>query len=117
MKLNGVLLDMLGRSRLAYYRSIDQHLSGIEQHLTGFTTVQPDTSLHLENALLEEFHHASINVYQAKDETINTFNIYLIMTGILASGLTAILTIIVPEHDSVVLALEGLSIFLLIVLG
>ena len=43
-----------------------------------------------------------------KDEMIDTFNINLIGTGILAAGMTAILTVIVPEHGNIVAALEDI---------
>lgn len=46
-----------------------------------------DTTLKAENILLEEFNHASVVAYQAKDELTNLFNLYLITVGVLATGL------------------------------
>lgn len=46
-----------------------------------------DPTLKAENILLEEFNHASVVAYQAKDELTNLYNLYLITVGVLATGL------------------------------
>jgi hypothetical protein len=48
---------------------------------------QGDPTLKAENILLEEFNHASVVAYQAKDELTNLYNLYLITVGVLATGL------------------------------
>jgi hypothetical protein len=47
----------------------------------------PEPIFHAESIVLAKFNQASIAAYQAKDETNNTFNIYLIIAGIIAAGL------------------------------
>jgi hypothetical protein len=46
-----------------------------------------DSALKLENILLEEFNYASLTAYQAMEDRTRMFNLYLLMVGILASGL------------------------------
>lgn len=50
-------------------------------------TAPGDATLKAENILLEEFNHASVVAYQAKDELTNLYNLYLITVGVLATGL------------------------------
>ncbi|MGH2515695.1 MAG: hypothetical protein ACRDHP_08570, partial [Ktedonobacterales bacterium] len=58
-------------------------------------TAQPDTIetapvLNLENMLLAEFNYASTTAYQAMEDRARTFNLYLLIFGVLASGLGAL---------------------------
>lgn len=46
-----------------------------------------DATLKAENLLLEEFNHAGVVAYQAKEELTNLYNLYLITVGVLATGL------------------------------
>lgn len=46
-----------------------------------------DTTLKIDNLLLEEFNYASTTAYQAFDDRARIFNLYLIVVGVLASGL------------------------------
>lgn len=49
-----------------------------------------DTSLRLENMLLEEFNYASVTAYQAQEDRARMFNLYLLLIGVLGSGLAAV---------------------------
>ena len=46
-----------------------------------------DTTLKLENMLLEEYNYANLTAYQAMEDRTRMFNLYLLLIGILASGL------------------------------
>src|SRR6185437_4948190 len=48
-----------------------------------------DTGLKIDNLLLEEFNYASTTAYQAFDDRARILNLYLIVVGVLASGLGA----------------------------
>jgi ADP-ribose pyrophosphatase len=47
-------------------------------------------TLNLENILLAEFNYASTTAYQAMEDRARTFNLYLVIFGVLASGLGAL---------------------------
>lgn len=49
-----------------------------------------DTSLKLENILLEEFNYASVTAYQAMEDRARVSNLYYVLLGALASGVAAI---------------------------
>ena len=49
-----------------------------------------DSSLRLENMLLEEFNYASVTAYQANEDRARMFNLYLLLIGVLGSALAAI---------------------------
>ncbi len=49
-----------------------------------------DTTLNIENMLLEEFNYASVATYQAMEDRARMFNIYLLLISVIASGLGAI---------------------------
>lgn len=49
-----------------------------------------DASLHLESMLLEEFNYASVTAYQAQEDRARMFNLYLLLIGVLGSGLAAV---------------------------
>ncbi len=49
-----------------------------------------DAGLSLENMLLEEFNYASVTAYQAMEDRARMFNLYLVLVGVLASGLGAV---------------------------
>ena len=62
----------------------------------------PEPTFHAEHFVLARFQQASIAAYQARDETNNTFNIYLIIAGIIAAGLPVIQGLIIQSdvpHD------------------
>ena len=46
-----------------------------------------DATLKLENMLLEEFNYASLTAYQSMEDRTRMFNLYLVLVGVLASGL------------------------------
>lgn len=48
------------------------------------------TTLNIENMLLAEFNYASTTAYQAMEDRARTFNLYLLIFGVLASGLGAL---------------------------
>ncbi|HUY76069.1 MAG TPA: NUDIX hydrolase [Ktedonobacterales bacterium] len=49
-----------------------------------------DPTLKLDNMLLEEFNYASTTAYQAIEDRARMFNLYLLLIGVLGSGLAAI---------------------------
>ena len=49
-----------------------------------------DTSLKIENMLLEEFNYASVTAYQAMEDRARISSFYYILLGVLASGLAAV---------------------------
>lgn len=49
-----------------------------------------DTTLKLENMLLEEYNYAKLTAYQAMEDRTRIFKLYLLLIGILASGLGAV---------------------------
>ncbi len=51
---------------------------------------KPDATLKLDNMLLEEFNYASLTAYQSMEDRTRMFNLYLLMVGVLASGLGAL---------------------------
>lgn len=52
--------------------------------------IEPAPVLNLENMLLAEFNYASSTAYQAMEDRARTFNLYLVIFGVLASGLGAL---------------------------
>jgi 8-oxo-dGTP pyrophosphatase MutT (NUDIX family) len=51
---------------------------------------QLDATLKLDAMLLEEFNYAGVTAYQANEDRARMFNLYLLVVGVLASGLGAI---------------------------
>jgi ADP-ribose pyrophosphatase len=49
-----------------------------------------DGQLHLETMLMEEFNYAGVTAYQAYEDRARMFNLYLLLIGVLASGLGAL---------------------------
>jgi hypothetical protein len=49
-----------------------------------------DATLNIENMLLEEFNYANVTAYQAMEDRARMFNLYLLLVGVIASGLGAI---------------------------
>ncbi len=49
-----------------------------------------NTILNIENMLLEEFNYASVTAYQAMEDRARMFNLYLLLVGVVASGLGAL---------------------------
>jgi hypothetical protein len=49
-----------------------------------------DTSLKMENMLLEEFNYVSVTAYQAMEDRARISSFYYLLLGVLASGLAAI---------------------------
>jgi hypothetical protein len=49
-----------------------------------------DAALRLESMLLEEFNYASVTAYQAQEDRARMFNLYLLLIGVLGSGLAAV---------------------------
>src|SRR5258708_2977755 len=56
-----------------------------------------DVSSKVEYLLLEEFRNASIASYQSKEETTNTFNVYLTAMGIAATGIAVLSSFIIDS--------------------
>jgi ADP-ribose pyrophosphatase len=76
-------------SRSARYRDpADLALEGLGSE-TGASpgAGQLDTSLKLQDMLLEEFNYASVTAYQAMEDRARMFNLYLIVIGVVASAL------------------------------
>jgi ADP-ribose pyrophosphatase len=58
---------------------------------TGASTAGPlDGQLRLETMLMEEFNYAGVTAYQAYEDRARMFNLYLLLIGVLASGLGAL---------------------------
>src|SRR5262249_34287503 len=54
-------------------------------------TARPlDGQLRLETMLMEEFNYAGVSAYQAYEDRARMFNLYLLLIGVLASGLGAL---------------------------
>ncbi len=120
--MNGVLFRMLfGRSRLARYQSLETHLSAIEQHLHNATNVNQENALHGETILMETFQHASIAAYQAEDEINSTFNLYLLIGGIVGAGLPTIQGLVLQTLDqgrpSLALIFSATAVIILVIVG
>lgn len=49
-----------------------------------------NATLNIENMLLEEFNYASLTAYQAMEDRARMFNLYLLLVGVIASGLGAL---------------------------
>src|SRR6266478_4752570 len=49
-----------------------------------------DINLKIENMLLEEFNYAGVTAYQAMEDRARMFNLYLLLVGVVASGLGAL---------------------------
>ncbi|HXZ04752.1 MAG TPA: hypothetical protein VEH81_07950, partial [Ktedonobacteraceae bacterium] len=49
-----------------------------------------DTSLKIENMLLEEFNYVSVTAYQAMEDRARISSFYYLLLGVLASGLAAV---------------------------
>lgn len=84
-----------------------------------FQTAEPpggaarDSSLRLESMLLEEFNYASVTAYQAQEDRARMFNLYLLLIGVLGSGLAAVYQL----GGGLKLYAGELSIALLVVAG
>jgi hypothetical protein len=72
-----------------------------------------DTTLNIENMLLEEFNYASVAAYQAMEDRARMFNIYLLLIGVIASGLGAIYQL----GGSANIYLRPVAILLLLITG
>jgi ADP-ribose diphosphatase len=58
---------------------------------SGGASVRPlDGQLRLETMLMEEFNYAGVSAYQAFEDRARMFNLYLLLIGVLASGLGAL---------------------------
>ncbi|MEO7002099.1 MAG: NUDIX hydrolase [Ktedonobacterales bacterium] len=49
-----------------------------------------DATLKLDNMLLEEYNYANVTAYQALEDRARMFNLYLLLIGVLGSGLAAV---------------------------
>jgi len=49
-----------------------------------------ETTLRLDNMLLEEFNYANVTAYQAMEDRARMFNLYLILIGVVASAIGAV---------------------------
>ncbi|HLJ81184.1 MAG TPA: NUDIX domain-containing protein [Ktedonobacterales bacterium] len=70
--------------------------------------IETSPALNLENILLAEFNYASTTAYQAMEDRSRTFNLYLVIFGVLASGLGALYQLgnkLGPNTDLYALAL------------
>jgi hypothetical protein len=72
-----------------------------------------DTTLKIENMLLEEFNYASVAAYQAMEDRARMFYIYLLLIGVIASGLGAIYQL----DGSANIYLRPVAIALLLITG
>jgi hypothetical protein len=65
-------------------------LAGQSDDTSGNVSDTLDSTLKMENMLLEEFNYASVTAYQAMEDRARTANFYYVLLGVLASGLVAI---------------------------
>lgn len=79
----------------------------------GTSTGRFDPTLKLENMLLEEYGYASQTAYQAMEDRARTFNLYLLIVGVLVSGLGAVYQL----QDKVHAYSQPLAIALLLAVG
>ncbi len=68
-------------SRTAPYQSSDKENQAGEKL---------DAALKMENMLLEEYNYASLTAYQSMEDRARMFNLYLLLVGVIASGLGAL---------------------------
>jgi hypothetical protein len=72
-----------------------------------------DSTLKLENMLLEEFNYAGLTAYQSMEDRTRMFNLYLLLVGVLASGLVTVYQL----NGSIGIYSRPLAIALLLVAG
>ena len=72
-----------------------------------------DATLKLENMLLEEFNYASLTAYQSMEDRTRMFNLYLLLVGVLASGLGVVYQL----SGSISIYSRPLAIALLLIAG
>jgi hypothetical protein len=58
-----------------------------------------DTSLKIENMLLEEFNYVSVTAYQAMEDRARLSSFYYLLLGVLASGLAAVYQLSGGTHN------------------
>jgi hypothetical protein len=58
-----------------------------------------DTSLKMENMLLEEFNYAGVTAYQAMEDRARISSFYYILVGVLASGMAAVYQLSGGTHN------------------
>jgi hypothetical protein len=58
-----------------------------------------DTSLKMENMLLEEFNYVSVTAYQAMEDRARISSFYYLLLGVLASGLAAVYQLSGGTHN------------------
>lgn len=73
-----------------------------------------DSTLKLDNMLLEEFNYASVTAYQALEDRARMFNLYLLLIGVVASAVGAIYQL-GKQNNTTSPYLQGLVVLLLIV--
>ncbi len=64
------------------------------------TATELDITVKLESILLEEFRNVSASSNQTRTEVTNTFNYYLIVTGVVATGMGTLQTLIVQNDKN-----------------
>ncbi len=74
---------------------------------------QFDAGLRLDSMLLEEFNYAGVTAYQCMEDRARMFNLYLLLVGILASGLGAVYQL----GDKVATYSQALALGLLLTTG
>jgi uncharacterized membrane protein YfcA len=120
--LNGILFKMLfGRRFEALYKSQEIRLSAIERHLSKSAKDNANVPLQAETILVETFHNASIAAYQAEDEINSTFNLYLLIGGIIGAGLPTLQTLVLDSleknHRSLAIAFSVTATIMLVIVG
>jgi hypothetical protein len=76
-----------------------------------------DQSLKIESLLLEEYNYASVTAYQALEDRARMFNLYLLLFGVVASGLGAVYQFGGPTSNTGSNFIQALIVTLLIVGG
>src|SRR6266568_1030634 len=76
-------------TNMPFERSTSYQNNDSTEQATG-SEIKFDTSLKMENMLLEEFNYVSVTAYQAMEDRARISSFYYLLLGVLASGLAAV---------------------------
>lgn len=81
------------------------------------SAAEHDTTLKLDNILLEEYEYAGTTAYQTMEDRARMFNLYLLLVGVVASALGAIYQLARPSDPIAAREINTLIVTLLVVSG
>ena len=76
-------------TNMPFERSTSYQNNDSTEQATG-SEIKFDTSLKMENMLLEEFNYVSVTAYQAMEDRARISNFYYLLLGVLVTGLAAV---------------------------